>query len=154
MKIKTGLIVIFFIAALLTPAGFPARAASDSIRWHAYDQGMALAKQENKKIFLHFWAEWCTYCRKMEKETFRDSAVIAYLNKHFISIRVNTDKEQKLAGRFGIRGVPDNWFVDETGQEISNRSGFVPVKLFLPILKYIHTDSYKNKSFGDFLRDM
>ncbi len=149
-KTFTAAIVIFCFIALVFPHA-RAQAASDSIRWYTYDEGVALGTKENKKVYLHFWAEWCTFCIKMEKETFSNASVIAYLNKHFISIKVNTDKEKELAGRFGIRGVPDNWFIDENSEEISNRSGHIPVKIFLPILKYIHTDSYKQMTFGKFL---
>ena len=88
----------------------------------------------------------------MEKETFRNSAVITYLNKNYISIKVNTDVEGALSSEFGIRGVPDNWFIAEDSQPIVNQPGYLPPKLFLPILKYIYTDSFKTMSLSKFMR--
>ena len=89
----------------------------------------------------------------MEKETFKDSSVITYLNKNFISIRVNTDQERALSLEYGIRGVPDNWFISEDSETISNLPGYIPVNLFLPLLKYIHTNSYKKMNFNKVMKE-
>ena len=119
---------------------------------HTWWEGMTMAEKEKKKVFIHFYAAWCPSCKKMEKETFRNSAVITYLNKNYISIKVNTDVESALSSEFGIRGVPDNWFISEDTKPIINQPGYLPPKLFLPILKYIHTDSFKKMSLGKFMR--
>jgi len=150
MKYKLAglmLAALFFLG--LFSAGSPA--ASGSIQWHTYETGMALGKKENKKIYLYFWAEWCDSCKKMAKETFVDSAVIAYLNKNFISIKVNADKEQALVSEYNVRGLPDNWFIDEKNEVIGNQPGYISADMLLPRLRYIHTDSYKKMSYKKFL---
>ena len=50
--------------------------ASESINWRSYEEGMVLGKVEEKKVFLHFYADWCAFCRKMAKDTFQDPTVI------------------------------------------------------------------------------
>ena len=135
----------------LSTAGF---AASASIEWHSFKEGMAVVKKEKKKVFIHFWADWCPSCKKMEKETFKDSSVIAYLNKNFIAIKVNSDRETALLSEFGVLGIPDNWFISEDNEAISNLPGYIPTKMFLPILRFIQTDSYKRMTFGKFRKEM
>jgi thioredoxin-related protein len=78
--------------------------------------------------------------------------VITFLNKNYVSIKVNTDVQQALSSEFGIRGIPDNWFLSENKKPIINQPGYLPSKLFLPILKYIHTDSFKTMSLSKFMR--
>jgi len=150
MKYKlTGvmLAVLFFLGLFLTGS----LAASGSIKWYTYETGMELGKKENKKIFLHFWAEWCDYCKKMEKETFVDSAVIAYLNKNYISIKVNADKERALVSEYNVRGLPDNWFITEKNEIIGNQPGYIPPDMLVPRLRYIHSNSYQKMSYSKFL---
>lgn len=129
-------------------------AASGGIKWYGFHEGMALGRKENKKVYIHFWASWCSYCKKMETDTFSNTSVIAYLNRNFISIKVDADREKDISSEFRVSGLPDNWFLDENGQKISNRSGYMAPALFLSILKFIRTDSYKQKSFRTFLEEM
>ena len=143
------LILSFFILLIASNL-----AASGDIKWYTYEEGMALGKDENKKVFLYFWTEWCPNCKKMEKGTFQDAFVIAYLNKNFISIRVNSDEQRDIAATYNVRGVPDNWFIAENSKAIMNQPGYLTIKRFLPLLKYIHTDSYKEMTFSKFLKKM
>ena len=145
------LTVIPMAIYLMVLFGFSTSNASDEIKWYPYEQGLALAKQEGKKIFVHFYADWCAYCEKMEKETLKNSAVIDYLNQNFIPVRVNSDKDRDLARNYYIRGLPSTWFVSETGEKISSLPGYISAELLLNSLKFIHTNSYKNMSFKDFI---
>lgn len=144
----------FFILSFLILLIANNLAASGDIKWYAYEEGMALGKDENKKVFLYFWTEWCPNCKKMEKKTFQDASVIAYLNKNFISIRVNSDKQRDIAAIYGVRGVPDNWFIAENNEAITNQPGYIPAKMFLPLLKFIRTNNYKEMTFSQFLKKM
>jgi len=125
---------------------------ADQINWHSYEEGLALAKQDQKKMFVHFYADWCAYCRKMAKETFKNSAVIDYLNKFFIPVRVNSDQKRELARKYYIRGLPSTWFVSETGEKISSLPGYIDAKMLMHALKFIHTNNYKKMSFKDFIK--
>jgi thioredoxin-related protein len=125
--------------------------ASDGVRWYNYEEGKALMQSERKKGFLSFYADWCKYCKVMDAETFGNAAVVAYLNRNFIAMKVNSDQETKRAADYGVRGLPSTWFLTAEGQRISNRPGLIPPKDMLNILKFIHTDSYEQMSFDDFL---
>ncbi len=129
-------------------------AASDrqNIKWVTYNEGMQLARKEGKKVFLHFWAEWCGYCTRMRNETFTDKSVISYLDQNFIAVRVDFDREQRIAAQYKVRGLPDTYFLTEEGKRISNLPGFIRAELLIGILKYLHTDSYKQMRFERFYK--
>lgn len=131
----------------------PISATSD-IDWQEYVQGMELAKTENKPIFLYFYADWCTYCTKLKKTTFRNEAVLAYLKDNFISILVDTDKKQELATQWSVRGLPTLWFLKPDNSKINSIPGFVDAKQLLHILKYIHTESYDKMNFQEFAKTL
>jgi thioredoxin-related protein len=81
-----------------------ARAADGGIQWLSYAEGRQRREAENKKVFLVFNADWCRYCLKMEKETFQDPSVVAYVNRNFVPVSVNSDKEQAIADKFNVQG--------------------------------------------------
>jgi len=126
--------------------------STPGVKWYSYQEGRALGKQEHKKVFLSFFADWCTYCHKMEKESFRDPAIVDYLNRHFISIRANSDKETDLASDFFVRGLPTTWFLTATGEKIAGQPGYIPPQQLLQLLKFIQSDSYKDMSLKEFLK--
>jgi thioredoxin-related protein len=136
MKLKTfGLVFLLAIGFMI--ATTEGNAASNSVKWYSFDEGMALGQSQGKKIFMHFWAEWCRYCYTMEKKTFRNSSVITYLNDNFISIKVNYDTEKRLVSIFKVKGLPDNWLFSKDRKDIKHQPGFIPPEKFLVMLKKI-----------------
>jgi thiol:disulfide interchange protein len=111
------------------------------IAWNSYGKGVVRSKSENKKIFLHFYADWCGACRIMESKTFKDPAVIAYINANFIPIKVNADREKEATELFRIRALPDNWFIAEDGRPIGHRPGYITPLQLKGMLKMIIEES-------------
>lgn len=136
---KSGLILL----SLLTVLGIAQNAFCESIQWENYNEGIRLSRKENKKVFLYFRADWCGFCVKMEKTVFADRKIIAFLNQHFISIKVDGDKETSLNRAYKVNGFPDNRFLDELRQEVFKLPGFLDTMTFFFVLEYIHSNSYK-----------
>lgn len=137
----------------LADSGNPARSAGD-IQWFGYEEGVSRARNDGKKIFVNFYADWCRYCKQMDQTTFEDRQVIAYLNDNFIPVRINSDKKPERAAEFGVQGLPVSWFLTETGERIGNQPGYLPAETLLPLLKFIHTDAYEEMGFNEFLKQM
>lgn len=89
----------------------------------------------------------------MDEKTYKDPAIVSYVNKNFIPIRVNSEKERKTAQLFRVRGLPDTWFMSETKEVIGHRAGFIPAETMIQFLKYIHSDSYKSMSLNSFIHN-
>ena len=128
--------------ALLVPVALmlSSMALGQEIQWHTYNDGMARGKFENKRIFIHFWAEWCAACKTMEKNTFSDPDVVAALNEDFIPVKVNADREVTTASMYRVQALPDNWFIAANGEIIGNRPGYIPPDQLKTILKLIMSD--------------
>jgi len=68
--------------------------AHNPVDWFAWnDEAFAVARAENKPIFLSIGYSTCHWCHVMERETFEDEKVAAFLREHFISIKV--DREER-----------------------------------------------------------
>ncbi|WP_419661606.1 putative thioredoxin [Desulfosarcina variabilis str. Montpellier] len=143
-------LVLMVIPFLYNPAPQAAQ-NGDGIQWMAYEEGRKRGETEKKKVFLVFNADWCRYCLKMEKETFQNPSVIAYVNRNFVPISVNSDRQQAIATKYKVTGLPSTWFIAENGAMIGNRPGYIPPKEMLSILKYINSDSYQTMSFKTFV---
>lgn len=88
-----------------------------------YEQGLALAKKEEKPVVLVLYADWCQWCHKMFDEVFPDQS-FASLKNDFVWVRINSDRNPGYMERFGQEGFPLLVVLDKEGNEIERLSGF------------------------------
>src|SRR5215210_1948182 len=64
------------------------------VDWNAWDEeALEQAKREDKPILLSIGYSACHWCHVMEHESFEDAATAAYMNEHFVSVKV--DREER-----------------------------------------------------------
>ena len=154
---------LLFIAILL-----PATAQESGIRFfHGnWDEAIALAKKEKKKIFADFFTEWCGPCLNMALTVFPLPQVGEVYNNNFICLKIDAEKGEgrELAKRYGVQSYPTYIFVDPKNQELIHRSGSnKPAADFIadskgaldPKLSSVYlTEKYKSGKYdSDFLKD-
>jgi uncharacterized protein YyaL (SSP411 family) len=68
--------------------------AHNPVDWHPWgEEALAKAKKDGKLIFLSIGYSSCHWCHVMERESFHDEEIAAFLNKHFVCIKV--DREER-----------------------------------------------------------
>mgnify|MGYP001822617642 CR=1 FL=1 len=68
--------------------------AHNPVSWYPWsEEAFERAKRENKPIFLSVGYSTCHWCHVMERESFEDEEIAAFLNEHFIAIKV--DREER-----------------------------------------------------------
>jgi uncharacterized protein YyaL (SSP411 family) len=68
--------------------------AHNPVDWFAWnEEAFARARTENKPLFLSIGYATCHWCHVMERESFEDEEVGAFLREHFVSIKV--DREER-----------------------------------------------------------
>jgi len=68
--------------------------AENPVDWFQWgDEAFAKAKSEDKPLFLSIGYATCHWCHVMEHESFENNEVAAFLNRHFVSIKV--DREER-----------------------------------------------------------
>jgi thiol-disulfide isomerase/thioredoxin len=78
---------------------------------------MAMAKDQNKNVFIDTYADWCQPCKRMEKK-FKDKEVAHFYNEHFINYRVNMQNPimaDPLRKKYDIVFLPTMMIVDPNG---------------------------------------
>lgn len=122
---------------------WPTASNGETVNWRSFEDGLAEARTAGKNVFLYFDADWCGYCRMMEKETLGHEAVIAYLNRYFISIRIDGSRNKPMAQRFRIRGFPSSFFLDEKLEQVARLPGYVPPDNFYFYMEYTVSNAYE-----------
>ena len=64
------------------------------VDWYPWgEEAFAKARKDDKPIFLSVGYSTCHWCHVMEHESFESAAIAAFLNEHFVSIKV--DREER-----------------------------------------------------------
>ncbi len=67
--------------------------AHNPVNWYAWSkEAFEKARKENKPVFLSIGYSTCHWCHVMEKESFDNEAIAAYLNEHYIAIKVDRER--------------------------------------------------------------
>lgn len=103
---------------------------------HALDVGLAdfaqhvLEESKQRPVVVDFWAPWCGPCKSLKP--ILEKLAAEYGGK-FLLAKINSDDNQELAARYGVRGIPSvKAFVD--GAPVDEFSGALPegeVRTFL-----------------------
>jgi thioredoxin-related protein len=168
MTIRYGLLILLVSLLAAGGCGEKGDAGSPPVGnvWQSFNTGMARAEKEGKPVVIDFYTSWCRWCKVMDEKTFSDPEVARYLGERFVSIRINAedvaerltykDKEYTpvtLTRRFGVRGFPSIAYLDTAGDLITVVPGYIPKETFLPMLRYIDKECYKQKmTFEEFLK--
>ena len=106
-----------------------------SIKWHEYlTEALKLARENNKLVMVDAYTEWCGWCKKMDKETFSDQAVVE-LSSSFICLRVNPEEDEMFSNKYIIKDFPTVIFLKPDGTEIDRQVGFKTADDFRKTLK-------------------
>ncbi len=85
------------------------------------DQALA----EEKLVFVDFYTTWCLPCRLMDEEVFPNERVGEFMNKNFISYKVNAEKGNgvNLAYVYDVHAYPTLLFMDAKGNVLEKKIG-------------------------------
>ncbi len=108
-----------------------------TLKWHEYlTEALKLAREKNKPVMVDAYTSWCGWCKKMDKETFSDQAVVD-LSSSFICLRINPEEDEMFSNKYTIKDFPTVIFLKPDGTEIERQVGFKTADDFRKILKTI-----------------
>ena len=76
-------------------------AAHQPVHWWAWsDEAFAAARAQDRPILLDIGAVWCHWCHVMDRESYEDADLAAFLNAHFVCIKVDRDERPDVDARY------------------------------------------------------
>jgi thiol:disulfide interchange protein len=111
--------------------GLPASAIGRRVEWADFDSGLARARAEAKPVLATFVTDWCPYCTKMSRKTWRAASVAERLDD-VVPVRVDVEDRggpggtsgAQLAERYGVGGYPVQMLLDPEGRVLARFDGY------------------------------
>lgn len=163
-------IAVLAYAFILVPQN---KIAEEEIKWYTFEEAIKLSDKKPKKIFIDLYTDWCGWCKRMDQTTFKDPAVVKYMNANFYAVKF--DAEQKAEVKYkdhtfkffpsGNRGVhelayslldgklsyPSYVYLSEKQERITISPGYKTADSFIKELKYIGEDIFEKQTYQDYL---
>jgi thioredoxin-related protein len=104
-----------------------------------FSTAAATAADRGTLVMLEFYTDWCSWCKRMEKDTFSAAGVRQTLQE-LVPIRLDAEKEgEGLADRYGVDSYPTFVFTDPDGDEVDRIVGYLPPEEFVTAMNRIRT---------------
>jgi uncharacterized protein YyaL (SSP411 family) len=95
--------------------------ADNPVNWYPWgEEALARAQREDKPILLSIGYSACHWCHVMAHESFEDPAVAAYMNEHFVNVKVDREERPDIDQIYQL-----------AHQMLARRSGGWPLTMFL-----------------------
>ncbi len=121
--------------------------ALNTVRWSRLDAAMEQAAKSGKPIFVTVYADWCGYCKLLDKTTFVDAGVVQLLNNGWVAAKLNGESQTPLklpkgsltesqwALGNGVQGFPANFLLDSKGKPFAAVPGYIEPPMMARLLK-------------------
>jgi hypothetical protein len=103
----------------------PNRAAE--IAWRPWgEEAFAEARRLERPVLLSLSAVWCHWCHVMDETSYSDPVVIERINRDYVPVRVDNDRDPDVNRRYNMGGWPTTAFLTGTGQVLTGATYLPP----------------------------
>lgn len=128
-----ALLALGLLAGDALAAAGPA-ASSSTLRWHTrWADARAEAEKTDRWVFVDLFAEWCGWCRELEKDVF-STPEFAALGRDFVFLRVDVEdggEGSELQTKHRAGSLPTTLLLDAHGARIGQIPGYAPAPQFI-----------------------
>ncbi|KIA82966.1 thiol:disulfide interchange protein [Kaistella solincola] len=98
---------------------------------------LAIAKKENKLLFVDAFTTWCGPCKLMAKNVFPEPTVGEFYNANFINSKIDMEKGEgiDIAKKYNVRAYPTYLFLNGDGELIHRVTSYFPAPEFILVGK-------------------
>ncbi len=127
-----------FLLSFLLLALAPLPAAAESEVWHtSVDEAIAAAKDGDRYVLVDLYAEWCGWCKVLEREVFT-SPEFRDFTRDMVLLRVDVDdggEGSELQARYQANSLPTTLILDASMVKVGEVKGYSPTREFIAAVR-------------------
>ena len=113
-----------------------AEQTAQKIQWnHSLKAAHKLAIAQDKPLLIVFGASWCSYCHKLERETLSDKRITAIVERDFIPVHLDFDRDSKVAKVLEVERLPCTVILSPQADLLLKHEGYAEFKEYKQTLQ-------------------
>ena len=80
----------------LSIIAFTIHLKAQEINWISLNKALELQKKQPKKIMMDVYTNWCGPCKLLDKKTFQNEDVVAFVNKNYYAVKFNGEGNDSI----------------------------------------------------------
>ena len=163
MKFISAVLLFCLCSAKVTPTGH-------KLNWISIGTLKEKMQSNPRPVLIDLYTNWCYWCKVMDKKTYSNEKVIAYINDHFYAVKVDAETKDSIAWgnrvfkynesykindfamflTSGQPGFPTTSIFTDEKTDPASLEGFLEPRDLEPVLKYFGEGFSKSESFQAF----
>jgi len=143
-----------------------------SMTWMTVDQAAGKLQQEKRPVLIDLYTTWCGWCREMDKKTYSNKRVEAYLEEKFYCVRVDAETRDVISWLGRTYAYNPQYRSNEFAMYLTHGRLEFPTTIIItpgdapqaipgfmepgemePVLKYFGEGAYKTQGFDEYLKN-
>jgi len=67
-----------------------------AIKWLTISEAVQLNQTNPKKFIVDIYTDWCGWCKTMDRTTFSEVDIAAYINAHYYPVKLNAEQKEDI----------------------------------------------------------
>jgi len=142
----------------------------EKLKWMTLKEAQQAMLKEKKPILIDLYTDWCGWCKVMDKKTYTNPNVIAYLEQNFYPVKLNAETKEAVSWNektynfnnasrtndfanyltYGRLSFPTTIIIPTDNSGPQPVPGYLEVKDLELIVRYFGDGKYGKQPFSDY----